>query len=75
MNPLLLPSLTFFIGANLGVIIMASLIANSRKEMERRDETVKAWSDNNRRFDGGRSYTFSQAGELVSVNGLKLVKG
>lgn len=75
MNPLLIPSLTFIIGANFGVIIMATLIANSRKELERRDELMKVWASNNRSFDRGRSYQFDGAGALVRVNGIRLVKG
>lgn len=65
MNPLLLPSLTFFIGANVGVLVMCALFVNSRKELERRDEIVRAWADNNRKFDAGRSYIFDKDGSLM----------
>jgi hypothetical protein len=54
---------------------MANLIAASRKEVERRDEIVKAWAQNNRRFDRGRSYQFDGSGALVRFNGIRLVKG
>ena len=75
MNPFLLPlSIGIVIGTSLGVLIMGIFAANAKKSLERREELISAWVENNRRLDNGRYYTIEN-GLVVRHERLKLVKG